>query len=173
MHQLIIELSLPLLLFQQPQHKNLANSIPMLVDSADVHLIKLSLKDYYLHRLHNWYSDSAEEHKDVFILDSLINHSWLPKLPSGRYIPLTLDQLEMAARQNGNPNVVRFAAVYKGPNVRTIILEEIECRLDKKFDKVLYIVDDRDTYKYRYEEGAWKGGSTQTIIYDHPNPKDF
>jgi hypothetical protein len=143
------------------------DSVVAALDSTDIALVSYTLREDYFHREHNWYRDSAIHHKNVFILDSLIQKAWLPSLPGGQFIMIASGDVERLVGRDRRINAVRVAAIYKGPAFKIIILEKVECFFSKKRNRVHYVVHDIDRYRYQLEEGVWKRGVQTTTIIDY------
>jgi hypothetical protein len=136
-------------------------------DSTDNGLIRQCLRDEYKRVSQSICRDSAAGHKNIWFLDSLTHDAWLPDVPGGGLFPISYSKMEDLVRQTGRKDALRLAGLYGGSAAKTVILEQVECYFSRKNTRGVYIVDRREQYLYRRENGVWKGGSTKTTIFDH------
>lgn len=143
------------------------NSVIAKADSTDIAVIKLCLTEDYKRDRDLFVIDSAARHNNVLILDSLINESWLPELAGGKFVIASQAAIGTLVSQRDKIGVVRFEGLYRGPDVKTVVLEKGEYYNSKKTNSQKYIAVGRIRYMYRFLEGAWKLWVSWTPYYQY------
>jgi hypothetical protein len=143
------------------------NSVVSKADSTDIAVIRLCLTEDYGRDRDLFDRDTPGRRNNVFILDSLVNESWLPELAGGKFVITSQPAIEALVSQRDKVGVVRFEGFYKGPDVKTVVLEKGQFYKSKKTNSRKYIAVGRIRYMYRLLEGEWKLWLSSTPYYQY------
>ena len=139
------------------------------VDSAWVQIFKLSLVQKYKY-LNNPSNYRHWLPNDVYVLDSNIVKSDLPKLQVGRLIPISLDAINKKAKLK-DVSYINLALLQINSDTAKVIWREVEAIYSKKYKMVEHLVGEIEMSEYHIISKGWVGGLMRIEYHAFSHPK--